>query len=379
MAALADDTSSLPEPKRTKYDGTSSASEPTTSTPNNPFVFSTGNVRLKARDPISKELVIGSVSSDAMVLASHVWKKFLFPPWEEGGSVSLAQKEIDCSEDDPVALLILLNIAHLQFRSIPATLSYEDLYNVAILCDQYDCIQLVQPWLEKWLQDETMRSLKEGTGWLFIAWVFGRDAVFETLAAHMVEEVQTNAEGQCLDKSGNPIPSNYMPPGILGKCTPHPVSILTLTPFLENILKIRLATIRKLLDSPYSQIQVYERVSKTADHSLFPNGTVCQMGNAPACDALVYGSLTISLFKVGLWPKKAAEDIYCSVETVAYMIRSVKVLGLPGYSDHTYCGKRNYAEYVLTILREMPNPILDSHKVHMKVQRGETLESTISR
>jgi hypothetical protein len=236
---------------------------------------------------------------------------------------------------------------------------------------------LVQPWLQKWLQDERMRSLSEGTGWLFIAWVFGRDAVFGALAAHMVEEVQTNAEGQCLDKSGNLIPSNYMPPGILGKC-PHPVSILILKPFPENVLKIRLATIRKLLDSPYSQIQVYELASKAADHLLFPNGTVCQLDNDPACDALVYGSVTISLVKEGLWPKKAAEDIYCSVAKVAGMISSVKVFDLPGYTDHTYCGKRNYAEDVLTILRGIPNPILDSHKVHMKVQRGETLESSIS-
>jgi hypothetical protein len=226
MAASADDTSSLPEAKRAKYDNANSTSEPTIDTPSNPFVFRTGNVRLKARDSNSREPVIGSVSSDAMVLASHVWKKFLFPPWEgAGGAVSLAEKEIDCSEDDPVALLILLNIAHLQFRSIPATLSYKDLYNVAILCDQYDCAQLVQPWIEKWLQDERARAMSEGIGWLFIAWVFGRDAVFRTLAAHVVKEVQTNAEGQCLDTSGNLIPSNYLPPGILGKCTPYPISI----------------------------------------------------------------------------------------------------------------------------------------------------------
>lgn len=373
MAASAK-TSSLPEAKRTKYDVTDSASEPTTSTPSNPFVFSTGNLRLKARDPNSKEPVIGSVSSDAMVLASHVWKKFLFPPWEEGGgTASIAEKEIDCTEDDPIALLILLNIAHLQFRSIPATLSYVDLYNVAILCDQYDCVQLVQPWLEKWLQDERVRSLTEGIGWLLIAWVFGRDAVFETLAAQMAKEVQTNEEGQCLDKFGRSIPLKYIPPGIIGKSTSCPLSNLTLRSYIESILEIRLATIRKLFHGPYSQIRVYEEVEQVT------TGYICRQANSPICDALIYGSLTLYLAKKGLWPKKAAEDIYSSVETVASIIRNVKVFGLPGYTDHKYCGKRNYAEDVVAILSAMPNPILDSHKVHMKVQRGETPESRISR
>jgi hypothetical protein len=229
--AASSETSSTPEAKRTKYDVTDSASEPPTSMPNSPFVFSTGNVRLKARDPISKELVIGSVSSDALVLASHVWKKFLFPPWGEGaGTAPVAEKEIDCSEDDPVALLILLNIAHLQFRSIPATLSYKDLYNVAILCDQYDCVQLVQPWLEKWLQDERVRSMSEGIGWLFIAWVFGRDREFRNLAAQMARDVQTNEEGQCLDSNGKLIDLKYMLLGIIGKSTLYSISGLTLTP-----------------------------------------------------------------------------------------------------------------------------------------------------
>jgi hypothetical protein len=133
------ETSSAAKAKRVRRDTTNSISEPTTSTPDNPFIFHTGNVRLKAKHLITDELIIGTVSSDALVFASHMWKKFLFPPWEEEGeAASLMQKVIDCSEDDPVALPILLNIAHLQFRSISATLPYVELYNVAILCDQYD-------------------------------------------------------------------------------------------------------------------------------------------------------------------------------------------------------------------------------------------------
>jgi hypothetical protein len=34
-------------------------------------------------------------------------------------------KEIDCSEDDGEALLILLNIAHLYFKAAPKKVSYD--------------------------------------------------------------------------------------------------------------------------------------------------------------------------------------------------------------------------------------------------------------
>jgi hypothetical protein len=142
-------------------------------------------------------------------------------------------------------------------------------------------------------------------------------------------------------------------------------------------LKIRLATIKKLLNGPYSQISAYEQVGQIMNCG--QRGPVCRHDDGPACDALIYGSLTLFLAKRGFWPKKAAEDVHGMVRRLANVISGLKIFSLPGYADHMDCGKRNYAEDVAKILSEMPNPILDSHKVHMKIQRGEALESTISR
>jgi hypothetical protein len=128
---------------------------------------------------------------------------------------------------------------------------------------------------------------------------------------------------------------------------------------------------KRLLDIPYSQIQVYEQVGKP-NYPSTGISTVCHRANNPACDALIYGSLTLSLAKEGIWPRKSAEDIHCSVETLAAIISKVKIFSLPGHTAHMDCGKRNYAEDVATILATIPNPILDSHIVHMKAQRGET-------
>lgn len=72
------------------------------------------------------------------------------------------------------------------------------------------------PWLESWLRDEETESKEEGKeGWLFISWVFGRQAVFESLAKKLVLEVKIGEDGECLTKEGEMMPEP-MPNGILG-------------------------------------------------------------------------------------------------------------------------------------------------------------------
>lgn len=108
--------------------------------------------------------------------------------------------ELDFSGDPAEALLILLNIAHLHFISVPSTLSLDTLSQVAILCDQYDCVQLVKPWLSGWLVQENTQwrkvpdwntTVPGREKWLFIAWVFGRSEVFKNFASLLVREMAT--------------------------------------------------------------------------------------------------------------------------------------------------------------------------------------------
>jgi len=46
----------------------------------NLFILPTGTVKLLVT--YEKEKLVGLVSADALVLASPVWKKFLFPSWD---------------------------------------------------------------------------------------------------------------------------------------------------------------------------------------------------------------------------------------------------------------------------------------------------------
>ncbi|CZR64669.1 uncharacterized protein PAC_14567 [Phialocephala subalpina] len=164
-------------------------------TPDDAFIFA-GNVRILATH--NRERTEGTASSDALCHA----------------------RPIDFTEDDSVALLLLLNIAHLKFRRIPDQLPYKLLLQVAILCDQYDCVDLVRPWLKDtlWLRDEQLEfSRMSQRQWLFIAWVFGRDRVFEQAAILLVKLTTRGSVWLTLSP---------MPPGIVESILSHRLRLI---------------------------------------------------------------------------------------------------------------------------------------------------------
>jgi hypothetical protein len=243
----------------------------TMASPENPFTFveesGTGiSVTYK------KNRVVGMVSPYAMALASPVWKKFIFPLFrqmppnsdtavvleragttkniddiavlETAGTTESSEpvvtekiatlklgasnpsveptEKIDFAEDPAEALLILLDITHFRFTKVPLTIPLQILSDIANLCDQYDCVHLVKPWLSQWLVDETTgwKSTLRGFGgsirekWLYIAWVFGREQVLKDCSSSLVRNLCTYDEGDCAYLKCVHGP---MPPGLLGR------------------------------------------------------------------------------------------------------------------------------------------------------------------
>jgi hypothetical protein len=201
------------------------------STSKDDFTFDYGDVSIKVNIR-GQEVITGKVSSSAMSLASPVWKKFIFPPFrqlrsdrkatgeattngdattEGQGSSRAAKKQkrpdhsmpvetLDFTSDDSDALLVLLRIAHMKFKKIPTSLSYDRLVNLAILCDEYDCADLVRPWFKTWFRNEISESCRDGREkWLFIAWVFGRERAFDSLSKKLLKETCLNKDGVPMD------------------------------------------------------------------------------------------------------------------------------------------------------------------------------------
>ncbi len=131
------------------------------------------------------------------------------------GSGSEPLAPLDFREDDADALLLLLRIAHLDFVSVKRKLSIGELYNLAILCDKYDCVHLIKPWVDEWFRDGGHQVGGEASKRLFIAWCFGRTETFRIAASVLLTQSGTDDSGQLLDLKKQVIPDT-MPPGIIG-------------------------------------------------------------------------------------------------------------------------------------------------------------------
>lgn len=216
------------------------------------FHFPHSDIDIEVR--CDDKTVTGRVSSAAMVLASPIWKKFVFPPWEVpqltaplNGKYTLmidlsphqannnvgdhghafsgvpvaATKKIDFTEDDPQALRILLKIIHFQFQDIPAELEHRTLLHIAALCEQYMCVHLVVPWLSKWLNKASILNLESDSDFaeencLFIYWVFGLSKSFHRLANELVLCAEEEEDGSYVFIEP---PCGPVPPGIISQCT----------------------------------------------------------------------------------------------------------------------------------------------------------------
>lgn len=166
------------------------------------------------------------VSSKSMRLASPVWSKMLDPDsnFKEGSCLPDGQISL---EDDYKALLVILNIAHLRFQKLPRVMDFETLLQLAVISDKYDCIALVLPWLQKWVDPLMPDVEKPGNEeWLFIAWVFGYDDIFERLAGKLVRDSTLDKDGERL-MHGDKVIGSTMPPDIIGTTGPD-VSILAM-------------------------------------------------------------------------------------------------------------------------------------------------------
>jgi hypothetical protein len=175
--------------------------------PGSKSIFNFGDGDILAAATWQNERIVFKVSSTVLANASPVRKKFIFPPFPKmPHAENESDVQLDFTEDDPDALLLLFRIAYLRFTKIPLTLDLDILLQVAVLCDQYDCVGLVYPWVEGWMakEDETGGD-DYSSNWLFIAWVFGREGAFRKAANYWVEKISLgDADGLPMIKDPTP-------------------------------------------------------------------------------------------------------------------------------------------------------------------------------
>ena len=163
---------------------------------------------------VQKTLV---VSSDVMRLASPVWRTMLDPQGHFMESSS--NGTVQFTEDNAAALLLILRIAHLQFRKVPDVLEFQELVELAVVCDKYDTAGLVRPWIKQWEESLRERSIRvEESGreeYLFFAWNFGDLPTYEKIADRLICNATCDDRGHFY-VDGYLLGRN-MPPGAVGE------------------------------------------------------------------------------------------------------------------------------------------------------------------
>ncbi|PVH73885.1 hypothetical protein DL98DRAFT_519605 [Cadophora sp. DSE1049] len=328
--------------------------------PANPFTFSTGDTKILVTYKGDK--IEGLVSSHALSMASPVWKNFIYPPWNTqnaGGDNGAADgtKSIDCSEDDGEALLVLMNIVHLKFVSVPKKPTLDALVQVAQLCEQYQCVSIVAPWVNLW---KTNCPLTRGPHeLLFVSWTFGWGDTFKILAHVLVQCITISEVGVPLDGRWMPM-VGLMPPGILDK-----------------ILEIRIATLDSLLAIAAIEISRYTSGPRPVCRQI-PSSQRSwdSMKDSERlwCDEKSLRRLRLDLAGIG-WPLRSGSECNKNVVSVSALLCSIKARARVAIGrttlelDHRDCCSANFLSDPEKVISEIKSPVLDSHIEHMRIQR----------
>ena len=179
-------------------------------------VVSSGDLRVHIKSALLVDFV---VSSGALRLASPVWSTMLDP---QGHFMESCGGEMSLTDDDPAAFLILMRVAHMQFNQLKTAVGYKTLLALAELCDKYDTVTLIRPWVDQWLEpyasQASNKSYRGFEGLAFVAWTLGKPGLFRSVVQHLVASATFDSNGNMMHQGK--LVDSTMPPGLPGKPSP---------------------------------------------------------------------------------------------------------------------------------------------------------------
>lgn len=151
------------------------------------------------------------VSSSHLRLASPYFKRMFQSGWPEGDALRVeGRAEVRLQNDeDPDALLIILNIIHGHTRRVPGVVDLTMLTKIAVLVDFYECYEAVEIFSNMWidsLKGDLPQSISTKlTQWIWVTWVFSKPQQFK--AATQIAGRQNKGP---IETDGVPIPQKVV-------------------------------------------------------------------------------------------------------------------------------------------------------------------------
>lgn len=298
------------------------------------------------------------VSSSVLRLASPVWKSMFNP---SGHFLESTAKEVSFPDDDPTALLIVLRIAHLRFKEVPDKVSFKELVSVAVICDKYDTVSVVRPFLPRWTSSE-MKISPGKEELIFIAWTFGYKDAFTSGVQELVRKVTIDDKGRCMF-DGKAV-NGCLPPDII-----------------DCVLRARTEALSKLLEIPFGILE------RALSHNMCSLFNIDEKRSFPSlklphieavrCTTLLIGSIHRGLHSYGLG---ATHPEPSTLRTSAYALSNhiksmwISVNGTRGdyrtkEQDHSKCNAEiDMFKATEKIMDSLPTGYGDHHLKHIAEQ-----------
>jgi hypothetical protein len=141
------------------------------------------------------------VSSKALCLSSSTFSAMLGDGsrfWE-GSDDALDEagvRNVTLRDDDYASMEILMRIIHHRNDEVPQKVSFQQLKDIAVVCDKYALRSCVLPWSHLWSQPYVDHVEKDGfESWLFISTVFRNQSIFTRTTKHLILNAKLSKEG----------------------------------------------------------------------------------------------------------------------------------------------------------------------------------------
>lgn len=156
-----------------------------------------GDLRLKVGKESDGETDYGQVTfltcSRALARASPVFDRMLYGNFCESRPAD-GSWAVTLPEDKPKAVGILLQLSHARFHEVSRALSVDEIYDLIVATNYYDCTPLVVPWMgllmpsiDTILTTPTTSDLSIPK-MLWVSWELGLKEGFEDLARKFLNE-----------------------------------------------------------------------------------------------------------------------------------------------------------------------------------------------
>ncbi|KAH7243068.1 hypothetical protein FSOLCH5_006690 [Fusarium solani] len=305
---------------------------------------------------VGREKKLFSACSRALSRASPVFERMLYGHFTES-KTRLAEGEewvVELPEDDSAPMEVFLNISHSHFGRVPRRMPLDELYDLAVLSNYYDCTRLLEPWINGWMASIEVRDSSVSMAKaLWVSWEFGRKEAFSRMALRMLMEsdMGRTAEDE-FDKL-------KMPPDII-----------------ERISAIRLQTIQALLGVLRDMVEnllVVDEKPRWCRHAEW-------MG-PHRCESMILGSMTFCLARAGLWPLPSAEEVPDSIVSLhrkmtGLVIHDIGHVGGKPALDHQLCNPGPLLMgQIEEIFKDVASPVTKFHLERMDEQAKRLTES----